>query len=278
MTVSLAVQFVYAMEYLLDQPTGSRAFQAISMLISIIALGYGPEGVSLLQLLIEGRNAEAVANAAGQAISLANFVENGWIITFIGVLAQDRQRAYDRRITIPVGLDMVAQRIVYGMETTAFVHVQAKINSDEVSSIANTLLRIAELVADDAWREGFLSTFSDQTYLDSQGVVVHIAFQANTTTIGSLLQALYDGSPNVPIVIIWADENGIVHSTAVCPVSGCPGGLSEAEYALEIATAMGFPPGEPANEEFRALEAYLRYYWWYAWLFECGRMSMCLEP
>ncbi len=278
MTVSLAVQFVYAMEYLLDQPTNSRAFQAMSALVGIIALGYGPEGVSLLQLLIEGRNAEAMANAAGQAISLANLVENDWIITFVGVLAQDRQRAYDRRITIPVGLDMVAQRIVYGRETTAFVHVQAKLNSDEISSIANTLLRIAELVADDTWREGFLSTFGDPNYLDSQGVVVHIAFQANTTTIGSLLQALYDGSPNVPIVIIWADENGIVHATAVCPVSGCPGGLSEAEYALEIATAMDFPPGQPANEEFRALEVYLKYYWWYAWFFECGRMSMCLEP
>jgi len=124
---------------------------------------------------------------------------------------------------------------------TVFVNVEAKIGPDEVNRIVEN---INGIITDIVKIKGLGAT---EPWHGSWPVVVQVSFNANTSTIDNIMQRL--GTPAVPVVFIFVNENGVWDARAACPGNSCPGGLSPSEFARKIAEQMGITIGNKYDPE-----------------------------
>lgn len=203
--------------------------------------------VTLNRMIQEGRptyaqSAEAYANNIAQIAALGSLVSSRWTITWAGAL--------DPREGLNPKLHFVATKTIGGRPTAAFIHVQAKLDPDEVRLVAEILYNLAITAA------GATSKYPGDFNIYGvgggiyEGVVVLIAYRSDQDTVNRLVQML--GTPPLPVVIIWIDNQKIVHVTAVCGYAGCPGGATPQQYGNRIAQALGFQPGLPYNHNNNA--------------------------
>lgn len=196
--------------------------------------------VTLNRVVQEGRpffaqSPETYANNIAQIVALGNLTSSRWTITWAGAL--------DPLWGLNPQLHFVATKTISGIPTAAFIHVQAKLGPEEVESVAKILYMLAETAAIATSRyPGDLSIYGVEGAI-YEGVVVLIAYRSDQDTVERLLQQL--GNPPLPVVIIWIDSQNIVHATAACGQTGCPGNIAPQQYANRIAGALGFQPGLP---------------------------------
>ncbi len=185
-------------------------------------------------LALQGRpfyifSPENFANTVAQIIALGSLVRTSWTILAFNIPGDSDTH-------------LVATRVINGIPTAAFIHVQAKLGPSEVNRVAQILLDIARLAA--LSTDPSITPPLDPRTAGHSGVVVLITYQSDQDTVDKLVRILQASSPPVPIVIIWIDSQNIIHATGVCGQSGCPGGMSAQEYANRIAKALGLIPGQ----------------------------------
>ncbi|MEM4284500.1 MAG: hypothetical protein QXS96_08455, partial [Candidatus Caldarchaeum sp.] len=229
LTATLAVHFVGGLNTALASGQDNAVLAAFNIANEIISF----------KTRLFGSN-EVFANNVAKVVTLGNLVRGPltqqWQIQWFPGL---RQLAHGNP---PPGLDFVATKEINGRLTAGFIHVQAKLGPDEVIEITNILIFIAEMA--------YLATQAGdpQSYggvRGADGVAIMIAYNSDQETINRLVQRLTYANVNAPIVIIWIDNQGVVHATGVCGRQGCPDGKNAQDYANSIAQALGFAPGQP---------------------------------
>jgi hypothetical protein len=191
--------------------------------------------------------AEHYSNLMGGFMILTKVVENGWTIkaTPAAYNAIFSSSGYCGSISCP-GIEqlvhVIAQKGIQGIGlVTVFVNVEAKISPDEVNRIVNN---INEIIGDIVKLQNSRHTVP---WHGSYPVVVQVSFNAHTSSIENIMGRL--GTPGVPVVFIFVNENGLWDAKALCPASGCPGGLSPSEFARKIAEQMGITIGKKYDPE-----------------------------
>jgi hypothetical protein len=191
--------------------------------------------------------AEHYSNLMGGFMILTKVVENGWTIkaTPAAYNAIFSSSGYCGSISCP-GIEqlvhVIAQKGIQGIGlVTVFVNVEAKISPDEVNRIVNN---INEIIRDIVKLQNSSHTVP---WHGSYPVVVQVSFNAHTSSIENIMRRL--GTPGVPVVFIFVNENGLWDAKALCPASGCPGGLSPSEFARKIAEQMGITIGKKYDPE-----------------------------
>jgi len=191
--------------------------------------------------------AEHYSNLMGGFMILTKVVENGWTIkaTPAAYNAIFSSSGYCGSSSCP-GIEqlvhVIAQKGIQGIGlVTVFVNVEAKIGPDEVNRIVNN---INEIIGDIVKLQNSGHTVP---WHGSYPVVVQVSFNAHTSSIENIMGRL--GTPGVPVVFIFVNENGLWDAKALCPASGCPGGLSPSEFARKIAEQMGITIGKKYDPE-----------------------------
>jgi hypothetical protein len=191
--------------------------------------------------------AEHYSNLMGGFMILTKVVENGWTIkaTPAAYNAIFSSSGYCGSSICP-GIEqlvhVIAQKGIQGIGlVTVFVNVEAKISPDEVNRIVNN---INEIIGDIVKLQNSRHTVP---WHGSYPVVVQVSFNAHTSSIENIMGRL--GTPGVPVVFIFVNENGLWDAKALCPASGCPGGLSPSEFARKIAEQMGITIGKKYDPE-----------------------------
>ncbi len=225
LTTILVAQFVKAVAVIL--PTNQEiALAAFAGLVN--------------KMLAQGRPifgpAEGFANGVAQVIVLGGLTSTHWTIKWAGIL-QDNSGMAD--------LHFVATQSINGRPTAAFIHVEARLGPEEITSVAKTLLDIATIAAIATDSSLVPNPFADFDVIGYYGVGILIVYNSDPNTVEQLVQKL--GTPNATIVIIWIDGQNIVHATAVCGQGGCPGGKTAQEYANSVAQALGLQPDQPLD-------------------------------
>lgn len=175
---------------------------------------------------------EGFANTVAQVATIGMLVNAGWQITWAGLI----KLAPIQNLFGEGGLDFVATKTIAGRETAAFIHVQAKLSSEEIDKVA----RILSSLAEEAYK---LTLVSQAIGSPMDGIALLIAYNSDQNTVEQLLQRL--GTTEATVVIIWMDNQNVVHATGKCGQSGCPGGKSAQDYANSVANALGLTPGQP---------------------------------
>jgi hypothetical protein len=204
--------------------------------------------VPYLAALAQGPNphdanpAESYSNFMGGFMTLVNLVENWWTVQAIPVAYQAMNLPISYCSTgdcsnIYQLVHVIARRNIEGIgPVTVFINVEAKIGPEEVNSIVRNINRII----------GDIVKIRDSGYTvpwhGSHPVVVQVSFNAHTDSVEQIMAKL--GTPQVPVVFVFVNQNGVWDARAACPAGGCPGGLSPSEFAKKIAEEMGYPVGK----------------------------------
>jgi hypothetical protein len=199
----------------------------------------------------DANSAETYSNLMGGFMTLVNLVENWWTVKAIPVaskalgvstLPPEFRCPPGYCLNLPDLVHVIAQKGIEGIGmVTAFVNVEAKIGPDEVNRIVNNINSIIRDIVE------LQNSGLTPPWHGSYPVVIQVSFNANTSTIENIMGRL--GTPGVPVVFIFVNENGLWDAKALCPASGCPGGLSPSEFARKIAEQMGITIGKKYDPE-----------------------------